>query len=333
MPTQYTQTSSIPLSVAVFLATDHYDHNDDPFTLSATTIIKTVRQIILGARAKTDDVQIELMSMMASREGTALHSAIELAWTDKELRDSALKALGYPQRVIDKVKVNPTPEELAADEDIIPVYMEQRWSRQVGKWTITGKVDFVGQGQLEDFKRASSYVVTTHINDDKFKWQGSVYRWLRPDLITEPNLHIQFFISDWSSMMAKQDPTYPQQRHLKRVIPLVPLVETTAMIHNKVADLEKFWDANESDIPECTMDELQLSDPKFKYYKSGDINALRSTKNFDSMEDAMMHMHGKEGGKGAIKEVPGQVTACRFCDAFSLCSQKDRLVKAGLLTL
>lgn len=196
MPTQYTRSDDVPLSIAVFLATDHYDHNDDPFTLSTTTIIKTVRQIILGQRAKTDDVTVDLMSMMASRVGTAIHSGIELAWSNKELRDKALKLLGYPDRVIDLVRVNPTALDLQMFPDLIPVYMEQRWEKKVGKWTITGKVDFVGQGQLEDFKTASSYVVTSRVNDDKFMLQGSVYRWIKPDLITEPNLRIQFIITD-----------------------------------------------------------------------------------------------------------------------------------------
>lgn len=330
----YVNTDGVPLSVAVFLATDHYDHNDDPFTISTTTIIKPIRQIILGNRAKTDlETSTDLMSLIASRVGTALHSGIELAWQDKSLRDTALKNLGYPQHIIDRVMINPEAKDFIEKPDLIPVYMEQRWEKKIGKWNVTGKVDFVGQGQLEDFKWASSYVITQHVNDDKFMWQGSIYRWLRPEIITEPNLHIQFFVSDWSSMQAKQDPNYPQQRHLKRVIPLKPVNEVDHMVCSKLADLERYWDSPEDEIPECTVEELQRSDPKFKYYKSGDTTAARSTKNFDSMQDAMSYMHGKEGGKGAIKEVKGQVTACRFCGAFALCSQKDRLVASGDLTL
>ena len=333
MGTQYTQTSGIPLSIAVFLATDHYDHNDDPYTISATTLIKPVRQIILGARAKTDDVMVDLGNMMASRIGTAIHSGIELAWSDPDKRSAALAVLGYPKKIIDRVKVNPTPEWMKNYPDTIPVYMEIRMSKTVGKWTVTGKPDFIGEGYLEDFKTASSFVVTSNINDEKFGWQGSIYRWISPDLITKPDMKIQFIITDWSSMMAKQNPAYPQSRHVQRIIPLKPIAEVDRMVSQKLSDIEKYWDADETDIPECSMDDLQRSEPKYKYYKSGDTTAARSTKNFDTMQEAMAHMHGKEGGKGAIKEVPGQVTACRFCAAFSVCSQKDRLVAAGELTL
>lgn len=333
MPTQYTRSDNLPLSIAVFLATDHYDHNDDPFTLSTTTIIKTVRQIILGQRAKTDDISVDLMNMMASRVGTAIHSGIELAWSDKEMRDRALLALGYPQHIIDRIKINPKLEDFELFPDLIPVYMEQRWEKRVGKWLITGKIDFCGQGQLEDFKTASSYVVTSHINDAKFSWQGSVYRWIRPDIITEPNLKVQFIITDWSSMQARQDPNYPQQRHLQRIIPLKPVVEVDHMVRNKLAALEEFWDAPEPDIPECTQEDLQYSAPKYKYYRDGNIHAARSTKNFDTMQEAMSYMHGKGAGMGVIKEIRGEATACRFCAAFSLCSQKDMLAANGQLTL
>ena len=45
---KYLNNSNVPLSLAVFLATDNYDHESD--TISATTLIKPLRQIILAAR-------------------------------------------------------------------------------------------------------------------------------------------------------------------------------------------------------------------------------------------------------------------------------------------
>jgi hypothetical protein len=92
-------------------------------------------------------------------------------------------------------------------------------------------------------------------------------------------------------------------------------------------------DAPEEEIPQCTDEDLWRSDPVFKYYKNGDITAKRSTKNFDTHQEAVIYMSTENGGKGAIKEVPGQVTACKYCPAFMACTQKDSFIASGDLVL
>lgn len=328
MSQKYSQTSGVPLSLAVFLATDHYDHNKDEYTISATTIIKPVRQIVLAARVPEADAFTPLADVMSSRIGTAIHNGIEQAWLTNY--KEAMAAIGIPARAIKCVKVNPTKEE-AKDPDVIPVYMEQRLSRKVGKWTVTGKFDFVGQGRLEDFKTTTSYVVMKKINDAKFAKQGSIYRWLDPELITNPNMAIQFIILDWAKQEAVRNPEYPQQRFLERILPLAPVQETDHAVRTKLADIEKYWDASEEDIPLCDDETLQRTEPVYKYYASGDTTAAKSSKNFDSKQEAYIWL--SEKGKGAIKEVPGQVTGCRFCNAFPVCTQKDALIASGELVL
>ena len=329
MNQKYSQTASVPLSLAVFLATDHYDHNPDPYTISATTMIKPVRQIILGARVSYDDAVVDLSSMLPNRIGTAIHTGIETAWMTNY--QGAMRTLGIPQKVIDLVRINPTMEELSANLNIIPVYMEQRLTKQVGKWTISGKFDFIGQGRLEDFKNTTAYVVQRHTNDDKFTWQGSLYRWMGPNIITKDHMAIQFLITDWKPAMAKQDPSYPQQRLIERILPLKTPEEVQGYVERKLNLIERFWDAPEDQIPQCSEEDLQRSDPVYKYYANGDVNSARSSKNFDSKDEAYVHL--SKAGKGAIKDVPGMVTACRFCKAFPVCTQKDALVAAGQLVL
>lgn len=56
---QYTNTTNIPLPLAVFLATDDYDYQPD--TISVTTLLKPIKQIILGRRLeKKIDLLISL---------------------------------------------------------------------------------------------------------------------------------------------------------------------------------------------------------------------------------------------------------------------------------
>jgi hypothetical protein len=328
MPMKYGNASGIPLSLGVFLATDHYDHNDDPDTISATSLIKPLRQIILGSRVTTEDVQIDLSQMISSRIGTAIHAGIERAWLSNY--QQALKDLGYPDRVINLVKINPKPEELA--EDCIPIYMELRTTKQVGKFKVSGKFDFVGDGRVEDFKSTTTYTAVNNTNDEKYILQGSIYRWLNPAIITKDHIAIQWIFTDWLKVKAMSDPKYPQNRVQQKLFPLKSIQETDSFVRRKLEQIERHWDAPEADLPHCTDEDLWRSEPVFKYYKSGDSSKSRSTKNFDSLHDARLRLI-EDGNVGTIKEVPGQVTACKFCPAFNICTQKDLLLKSGDLVL
>lgn len=325
--THYSNVSSVPLSLAVFLATDHYDHNDDPNTISATTLIKPVRQIVLSARVPETEKVVDLTSMVSSRMGTAIHDGIERAW--KEHHATALSALGLPKRVISQIRINPKPEEL--QDGIIPIYMEQRSSRKVEKYTISGKYDFVGDGRLEDFKSTSVYTAINHTNDEKYSWQGSIYRWLNPKIITQDEMAIQFIFTDWSAAKARADANYPQKRIQQRIIPLKSYQETDAFVLRKIRDIERYWHADEKDIPLCTDGDLWRTAPEFKYYKNP-TKMARSTKNFETYQEA--HQRFMEDGQvGVVVEKPGKVTACKYCAAFYVCTQKDTLVASGDLEI
>ena len=147
--TIYTNNTNIPLSMAVWLATDSYDYSDDPNQISATSLLKPIRAIVLARQNKELDKVAEISGLVASKMGTAIHDSIEASWLSDKLQDT-LKALGQSDKVIKRIKVNPLPEEL--EEDTIPVYMEQRVSKDLLGFKISGKYDFVINGRLEDYK-------------------------------------------------------------------------------------------------------------------------------------------------------------------------------------
>lgn len=324
----YSNVSSVPLSLGVFLATDSYDHNPDNNVISVTTLLKPLRQIILGSRVPAEEASVDLVQMMASRMGSAIHDGIERAWV-KNYKE-AMMSLGLPQRVIEKVRINPMGADRKLD-DIIPIYLEQRVQKQVGKYAVSGKFDFVGDGRVEDFKTTSTYTAMHGTNDDKHAMQGSLYRWLNPDIITKDEMAIQFIFTDWSKAKAMQDPKYPQSRIQQRIHKLKSVNEMDAFVSRKLAQIEQHWKSPEEALPLCTDEDLWRSEPVFKYYKNPDKTA-RSTKNFDTKQEAMVRM-AEDGGKGIVLEKPGQVTACKYCNAFSLCSQKDALIAQGDLVL
>lgn len=322
---KYANTSSVPLSLAVFLASDFYDHEEN--TISATSLIKPLRQIVLSARVPEDMTPLELVNLVPSRMGSAIHDAIERSWKDNY--QAALDSLGFPKRVIEKIRINPKPEELT--DGLIPIYLEQRAHKQVGKFLISGKYDFIGDGRVEDFKSTSTFTAMNNTNDEKYIWQGSIYRWLNPQIITKDEMAIQFIFTDWSKAKAMQDPKYPQQRIQQRILPLKSIQETDAFIKRKLGQIEQYWDVPEDQIPLCTDADLWRSEPVFKYYKNP-ASRKRSTKNFDNRHDAQLRFI-EDGSVGIVVEQPGQVTACKYCAAFALCSQKDALIASGDLVL
>lgn len=327
MTAHFANVSEVPLALAVFLASDFYDACDDPFTVSATTLLKPIRQIVLPSRLPPGMGLVNLADMMQNRMGAAIHDGIEKAWVTNH--KPAMKALGYPQKVIDRVVINPTPEQLTPD--VLPVYLEQRLSKKMGKWTITGKFDFVGEGRVQDFKSTSVFTYKKQVNADKYTQQGSIYRWLDPKLITQDEMDIHYIFTDWKAAMVRSDPSYPPRRFHQQSFPLLSLAETNRFVANKIELIERYWDAQEESIPLCDDEELWRSEPVFKFYSNPEKTG-RSTKNFDNRADATLHFVNN-GSKGLIKEVPGQVMACKYCPAFGVCSQKDALIASGDLLM
>ena len=322
----YAKSSNIPLAVAVFLASDKYEYNDDPFTISVTTLMRPIRQIVLSSRTSKMGGLINIMGQAKSSIGAAIHDGIEDAWVNNYR--VALDALGYPEKVIERIRINPKPEDLTGE--VIPIYLEQRVNKQVGKWTVSGKFDFVGEGIVQDFKSTSTYTYTSQSNAEKYPLQGSLYRWLNPGIITEDYMLIHYIFTDWKAGLSWGE-KYPSEPVLSQKFMMHSISETEAYVKNKLDQLELALNADEKSLPLCSDEDLWRSDPVFKYYRNPE-KTKRSTKNFDNHNDAMAHQ-ANEGNVGIVIEKPGQVKACAYCAGFALCTQKDALIASGDLVL
>lgn len=322
---KYTNQQGLPLAIAVYLATDHYDHEDD--TVSATALLKPTRQLILAKRLPEDMSLVDVSRLLKSRMGTSIHDGIERAWLVNYR--VAMTALGYPQRVIDRVVINPDPDTVT--EDQVPVYLEQRSYREIMGVKISGKFDFVAEGMIEDFKTTGTLTWVNGVKDDDYILQGSIYRWLNPKIVTSDQMRINFIFWDWQAARAKADPKYPKADAAAKIYNLLSLEQTEAFIRNKLAEITRYQDADEADLPLCSDKELWRSSPVWKYYKNPQ-NTSRSTKNFDNAHDAYLRLQ-QDGHIGKVVEVPGEVVACKYCSAFPLCSQAKALVADGSLKL
>jgi len=312
-----TNTTNISLPLAVWLASDGYDFVANGRAISATSLLKPVRQILLKERLNEQNRDTpDVADFIASRLGHSIHDGIESAWVQNGKK--ALKTLGYSDSVIEKVEINPA----IIDRNKIQVWLEQRSQRQIKGYTISGKFDMVLEGVLQDFKSTSVYTWMLGSKDEDYSLQGSIYRWLNPERITANYMNIQFIFTDWSRAQAKQAPNrYPQQRVHEHRVKLMSLEETEAWIRNKLNALEAVAELPEPEIPFCSEKDLWKGDDVFKYYGNPAKTDGRATKNFDTLAEANAFM--AEKGKGIVITVPGQVKACGYCPAFPICSQKD----------
>lgn len=322
----YTNTTGISLTMAVFLAYDDYDYM--PNTISATSLMKSTRQYILSKRIPPSERITDISTLVASSMGTAIHSGIEKAWGSKNL-PKIVKNLGYPEKVANNIKVNPSEEDIKNNPDIIPVYQEIRSSMEILGFTVTGKFDFVGEGMVQDFKSTSvwTYVYQSKLED--FITQLSIYKLLNPDKITKSVAQIHYIFTDWSKAAATKK-EYPPSKVLTQNVTLWDDDVTRKYIEKKLTAIITHTHSAQSSIPLCTDKELWKTSGTWKYYKDP-TKLKRSTRNFDNATEASQ-MLVKDGNVGIVVHVPAQAKACHYCPAYSICEQAEALIESGELT-
>jgi hypothetical protein len=315
-----TNEQDIALPLAIWLLNDEYDYINNPNYISVTTLMKPIKQIVLAQRVPVEEQSLDLSELIASRMGTALHDSIEKAVNTN--MSKALRLLGYPKSVIDRVFVNPTPEQLSLADDPIILWTEQRTINRVGKWTVGGKFDLVADGIIQDYKSTSAYSWMYGNRNEDHRLQLSIYKWLNPDKITEGYGIINYIFTDWMKSTAAQNPQYPPSRLMSKSLTLTEPHMIQIWIEHKLGLLDKYSKADEKDMPECTDEELWMSEPAYKYYADPTKTSGRSTKNFDTLAEANLHCFTKK--VGIVKTIPGEPKRCGYCPAFDVCKQKDR---------
>jgi len=301
-------------SLGVWLATDNYSGGGCERTISATELLKSTRQIILSRRVDSALATPNINSLIASRIGVAIHDAIERAWTGPGLV-KALEALGLPAH---RYIVN--PKGLVPD-GMLAVYVEQRVEKVLDGWIITGQYDIIICGQLHDVKSTKGFVLQKRLNDVKWAMQGSIYRWLNLEVITDDSVVIECVVLDWTAASAASSPEFPQQQWTSIRLKLKSIQETESFLRTKLASITKHLDSPEPELPECTDEDLWRGETEFAYYANPDATG-RCSKKFESRHDANLHLALK--GKGRIDERPGKPKACAYCPAAPLCTQRLR---------
>ncbi len=328
MALEYTNKNNVSLALAVFLMYDNYEYDERPDSISATGLIRPLRQLVLSKQNPALLKTVDIADLVSTRMGSAIHKGCEDAWTDLDNVSNALRVLGASEDAISRIKIN--PETIPAG--VTPVYVEQRVEKEIDNFIISGKYDLVLDGTLNDYKSTSVWSYIYDSNADSYIKQGSIYKWLSPDKITDSYMNINYIFTDWSAAKARMDTkSYPQQRVLTKQYPLWSIEETQNWIQNKLAQYKLHSNTPQEGLLECTDEELWATEETFKYYKNP--NKLdRSTKNFKTMNEALVRKSA-DGDVGIIKTIPGEVKACRYCPVVSVCTQASTMLADGRFTL
>ena len=315
---QYINSTNMSLLMSVWAIASDYDGKNQGKCISATSLLQGTKITVMSRRADKDKLAVELSDLIPSAYGSAIHASIEKAWKSKRLPEYLL-SLGLNQETIDNIRVNPDK----VTPDIIPVYLEQRASKELNGWTVNGQFDAIVDGQLMDNKSMGVYGYLKGTNKDKFIWQGSIYRWLNPDLVKEPSIAINYIFTDWSKADTYK-PDYPKSRILTERYLLHSLKDTEKFISNKLAELDKYMDGPENEIPECTSEDLWRDKSVWKVYKDASSPRAMSGGVKETYQEAISFQMIKGG---IVKEIKGQVKRCLRCPAFNICKQRKQYFK------
>ncbi len=326
MAFKYTNKDNVSLPLAVWLMHDDYDYDTRDNVISATALLKPIRALVLIDQHKGLDKTVDIMSLVSSRMGSAIHAIAEKAWTNRKNISKALEALQV-SNLDDKLVINPDKVK----EGEIPIYVEQRHEKEIDDYIISGKYDLIVDGTVSDYKSTSVWSYIFDSNALKYTQQASIYKWLAPDRITDNNVHIQYIFTDWSAAQAMRDSSYPQTRVLTKEYPIWSTEQTKFFISEKIKLLKQYKDSPQEDLPECNKEELWESETKYKYYKNP-AKMARATKNFDTLNEANVRL-ASDGGVGTVVTVPGEVKACRYCEVSDVCKQAQNLIQQGRLVL
>lgn len=311
---------NIDTIIATWLASSNYSGNGLGKTISATTLLRPLQQQYLQYQLMNNtgigDSVIDISTLLKSRVGTALHEAIQQAWEDDDLRVQGLTNLGLnPERYA----VNP----LVRQPGITNLIFERRASRLLDGWTITGQFDLVCNGCVHDFKSTSVYTYMNKTKEEDYIKQGSIYRWLNPDLIKGDVLTIHYIFTDWNKNLVATE-GYPPHPFVSISLPLMSLSATEEFIRGKLKALDNCIE--QGFAPECSEEEL-LCKTVYQYFGSND--AKKASKNFDSALEA--HQYCASKGKGYVAKKVGEPKACSWCNCRGCCNQYQKLKIQGLI--
>lgn len=296
--------------------------------ISATTLLNPPKVLALQKKFGSNKNE-SIYNYFPTTLGTAVHTSFEKLLKKKEINKliNNLNILHDYRNIV----VNPRVKKDLDLNTEIPVYLEKRHYRKLNNYYITGQIDLLVDGVYWDIKTSTAFSYKYGVNTERYKLQGSIYRWIFQKLKIFDNninyMNIIYIIKDWQKSKVDQ-PNYPQQPIFFHKVYLYSLEETQQIIEDKLNVFKKNIsqlnvDDKQEYISQCSDEELWIKNT-YKVYK--DQNAYhenkRCKKAFDNLEEAQQYNYEINGYLALIKSPP---RACEYCSVSSFCQQYNSL--------
>ena len=270
------------------------ERHNEPYSLSATTLLQGVKQIILTDRyweTLEDDVSDRIWAIF----GSAVHSLLEIE----------------------------------GEHD----FAEQKMAWQVGDITVTGTIDNydMEHGIICDYKTAS--VNKVRFNDfNEWHLQGMIYAWLlKKNGFETRRCRFVALLKDHSKTEAVRDSQYPKDPVYIYEFPVTALglFKIGMFIKSKVDEYLRCTALDDDAIPPCSPEERWARPPKFAVMKTG---AKRAVRLFDRQDEAVQLADTKGAGY-YVEFRQGESIRCQsYCLCRRFCSFYRENVKASVIT-
>lgn len=274
-------TNELNLPQALVDAVSLEKHNE-PGEVSATTLIKGVKEILLTDR-HWDEITVDVKDNMWALWGTATHALLEKEYDG--------------------------------------TFTEEKFEEKVNGLTVTGRVDCYDMEHetLYDYKTTSAWKIV-YKNFEDWYMQGMIYAWLLSKKGLKVNkCKFVAILRDWLETEIKRKADYPVSPVYVYEFDVsdADLKSVEEVIIQKVAQIEKSKDIADDELPECAKNERWASADVYAVMKKGRKTSL---KNFDNEEEAQK-MATELGENHYVEVRPGTDKKCtRYCACCEFCS-------------
>jgi hypothetical protein len=274
-------TNLFGLPEALVNAVSVRPHNA-PGSLSATTLLKNMKQILLTSR-HWDEIEEDVLDRFWALFGSAIHKMLEHE----------------------------------GEND----FTEESMSHEIDGITVTGQIDLynMATGEIADWKSCSVYKVLKEDFED-WRKQGLIYAWLlhKNDFLVKTCRFIAI-MKDHSMRKARHSPSYPKHPVYVYEFPITEhsLAEIETYIKDKISEYKRFKDIADNDIPFCTADERWENPTVFAVKKDGNKRAYKILKTIEEAEKIAGDM-----GKGySVEKRQGEAKRCMdYCSCNMFCN-------------
>jgi len=225
-----TNRNKLPELIYRFLEQDFYDHEAVSGTISATTLLKPVQEIILTERY-SDRIEIDAIDRIWTIFGSAVHE------------------------VLSRIE----------GEDI---EQEKRLYTDIEGIRVSGKFDIVNMNRIYDYKVTSAWTIVYGSRNEDWKKQLSLYRWIywkERNVLLDDTGYIIAILRDWSrSNIGGRYPELPIIQ-LEYKLELVDVIEN--FVKRKIDEIMRAREMDDTELPRCTDRERWWNDKTGRYMR------------------------------------------------------------------